>query len=85
MTIARYYVADANLDGAHFPGVPLADLTEEEFDALPKWLQASIDASPLYRKTKPRAEAAPKAKRASESEPEASAPPDTAEKEAVNG
>lgn len=82
MTIARYYNAEANADGAHFPGVPLADLDEETFNALPKWLQESVDASPLYRKTKPRAEsAAPKVRRTAEPEPEASPAPDTAEKE----
>jgi hypothetical protein len=72
MTIARYYNADANPDGAHFPGVPLADLTEEEFDALPKWLQASVDASPLYRKTKPSAsrKAEPKSEAAEAPAPE---------------
>lgn len=55
-TIARYYDERKNPDGAFLPGVPLADLTEEQFDALPKWLQLSVDASPFYRKTKPRAE-----------------------------
>jgi hypothetical protein len=51
MTVARYYVAEKNKEGGSFPGVPLRDLTEEEFDALTTWEQASIDASPLYRKT----------------------------------
>lgn len=53
MTIARYYVKDENPNGDHLPGVPLADLSEEEFAELPKWLQESVDASPMYRKTKP--------------------------------
>ncbi len=56
-SIARYYVESANPDGASLPGVPLADLTDEAFDALPKWLQLSIDASTFYRKTKPSAPA----------------------------
>ena len=53
MTIARYYDASKNADGGHLPGVPLGDLTDEEFDALPAWLQASVDAAPYYRKTAP--------------------------------
>lgn len=49
--IARYYDASKNADAAGFPGVPLRDLTEEEFDALPEHVQRSVDASPFYRKT----------------------------------
>ncbi len=53
MPIARY-LNEANVqEGVFFPGVPLADITEEEFDALPKHLQEAVDASPMYRKTKP--------------------------------
>lgn len=62
-TIVRYYDEDKNPpvrvapDGtkeyAYISGVPLRDLTEDDFNALPKHLQNSVDASPLYRKTKP--------------------------------
>lgn len=58
MPIARYYDASHNPDGGSLPGVPLRDLTEEEFAELPAWLQESIDANPMYRKTKPRSEKA---------------------------
>jgi hypothetical protein len=52
MATARWYDASKNPDGGALPGgVPLADLSDEEYNALPKWLQASVDASPLYRKT----------------------------------
>ncbi len=51
--IARYYDEKANPEGAALPGVPLRDLTTEEFDALPEWLQRSVDAQPMYRKTAP--------------------------------
>jgi hypothetical protein len=51
--IARYYIAEKNPDNGHLPGAPLRDLTEEEFSALPEWLQRSVDALPFYRKTKP--------------------------------
>ncbi len=54
--IARYYDASKNPEGAVLDGVPLGDVTEDEFAALPAWLQASVDAAPFYRKTKPRAE-----------------------------
>ena len=52
--IARYYDASNNPDGAALPGVPLRDMTEDEWAALPTWLQESADASTLYRKSKPR-------------------------------
>lgn len=52
-TIARFYDESKNPDGGAIPGVPLGDMTEEEFDALPEWLQRSVDASPMYRKTRP--------------------------------
>lgn len=58
--IARYYDEAKNPDGAFLPGVPLADLTEAQFEALPDWLRLSVDASPFYRKTKPNATPAPK-------------------------
>jgi hypothetical protein len=51
MAVARYYNPDRNKEGGSFPGVPLRDLTEEEFDALDKNTQESIDASPIYRKS----------------------------------
>ena len=34
-TIARYYDAEKNPDGGSLPGVPLRDLSEDEFAALP--------------------------------------------------
>ena len=55
MTTVRYYDADKNPDGAALPGVPLRDLTDAEFDALPTYLQRSVDTAPFYRKTKPEA------------------------------
>lgn len=51
--IARYYDASKNPDAASLPGVPLRDLTQAEFDALPAWLQLSVDASMFYRKSAP--------------------------------
>ena len=58
LTGPRYYDARANPEGAELPGVPLRDLTAEEFEALPRWLQYSIDAQPFYRKTAPAKKAA---------------------------
>lgn len=57
--IARYYDESKNPSRdpnnlAMLVGVPLRDLTETEYGALPPWLQASVDASPMYRKTRPR-------------------------------
>lgn len=58
--IARYYDATKNPDGAYFEGVPLRDITEDEWIALEERQQAAIEASPFYRKTKPPADKAPK-------------------------
>lgn len=57
--IVRYYDASKNQDGAFFPGVPLRDIEADEWDALDKRMQESIDACPFYRKTAPRTETAP--------------------------
>jgi hypothetical protein len=59
--IARYYDASKNPDGAFLIGVPLADLSESQWAALPAWLQLSVDASGWYRKTAPPKVAPPKA------------------------
>jgi uncharacterized DUF497 family protein len=53
MSIARYYDADANPEGRVFHGVPLADIEQGTWESLPVWLQQSVDASGLYRKTAP--------------------------------
>jgi hypothetical protein len=52
-TIAYYYLPDQNEAGAHYPGVPLRDLTKDEYEAHPKWIQRSIAASPMYSEDKP--------------------------------
>ena len=54
MAVARYFNEDRAEDGAqHIYGVPARDLTDDEYDALPKWLKAQVDDSPLYRKSNP--------------------------------
>ena len=53
MAIARYYDESKNPQGAHFPGVGLRDLTEEEWESVPDGIKADVDASPFYRKTAP--------------------------------
>lgn len=56
----RYYDAEKNPDGMFLTGVPLRDLTEDEYRAYPDWLKQSIDAAPFYRATplpKPKAPA----------------------------
>lgn len=58
----RFYDSDKNPNGdQHIYGVPLADITEEQYEGYPRWVQEQIDASPLYRKTAPKAAAKPKA------------------------
>lgn len=49
--IARYYDETKNPDSGSLPGVPLGDIAEATFAAYPEWLQRSIDAHPMYRKT----------------------------------
>lgn len=66
MAAARYYDESKNPQGQEsLPGVPLRDLTEKEYEALSGWLQKSVDASPLYRRTP-----LPKAPKAKQEEPE---------------
>ncbi len=48
MATARYYDASKNPEERAFDGVPLRDLTIDEFESLPTWLQASVDAAPFY-------------------------------------
>lgn len=61
MAIARYYVSDKNELNAQgepirsFPGVPLADIDEAAWETFPTWLKQDVDASDLYRKTRPEA------------------------------
>ncbi len=67
--IAYTYLEDRNPDGAYLPGVPLRNLEQAEVDALPKWLQLSIEASPFYQKARSERQApAPKADKASDSQ-----------------
>lgn len=68
MPIAMYYDEEKNEGEQFIPGVPLADMTEEQYEALPDWLKQSVDESPLYRKTKPKGWKAP-AEAAPEPEP----------------
>lgn len=46
--IAYKYHKARNRDGGNIPGVPLDDLTEEQFRAQPRWAQAQIKASDMY-------------------------------------
>jgi hypothetical protein len=61
--IARFYDAAANPDGASLPGVPLADIPDEQYISYPAWLRLSIDASPFYRKTAPQTKPTTKAEK----------------------
>lgn len=44
----KYHKARNQDEAYHFPGVPLRDITEDEFKALPKHLQQSVKASDMY-------------------------------------
>lgn len=57
MAVVRYYDESKSQGGTlHIYGVPAADLTEEQYEALPKHLQMQVDESAMYRKTKPSSE-----------------------------
>jgi hypothetical protein len=57
MATARYYNEDKSEGGTlHIYGVPARDLSDEEYEALPKYLQKQVDASPLYLKSNPNPE-----------------------------
>lgn len=53
MSTAWYYDESKNPEGATIPGVPLRDLTEDEFKALPEWDRNSVEKWDAYRKTNP--------------------------------
>lgn len=63
MAIARYYNEEKNTDNRFFSGVPLRDLTQEEWDELAEWQKNSIDNAPddqrMYFKSKPKKKAEP--------------------------
>jgi hypothetical protein len=70
MATRKYYRPDRNpgteANPAMLPGVPLADLSDEEYEAFPEWLQRSIDASEMYQSTNPH----PQPRRAARSDDE---------------
>jgi len=77
MAIARFYVKDNNPDGTGFPGVPLRNIEDAEWDTYPAFIQRSVDASDFFRKTP-----IPKAAKAEpESAKEKSAPRPAPEKQ----
>lgn len=46
--IAWKYNSQKNKEEAIYPGIPLGDITEGEFKALPKWMQAQVKESGWY-------------------------------------
>lgn len=50
--IAFTYNASANPSEGSYPGVPLADITDDEFNALPRHIKRTLLASPLYERQK---------------------------------
>jgi hypothetical protein len=53
MAAKRYYDASKNTEERSFSGVPLGDISEEQWETYPDHLKASIDAADFYRKTRP--------------------------------
>lgn len=52
MDIKFEYLPDKNVEGAFIDGVPLADVTQELWDSLPKHVQGSVERCPFYRAVK---------------------------------
>lgn len=63
MAIVRYYNEERNTDNRFFSGVPLRDLTQEEWDELAEWQKNSIDNAHddqrMYFKSKPKKKTEP--------------------------
>lgn len=57
------YNEKKNPEGAHIPGVPLNDLSEVQFNELPKHIQASVLAAPFYSKKRQQKEITPVAEK----------------------
>lgn len=47
------YDEKKNTDGAQITGVPLADITKEQFDAYPEPIQAAIKSAVFYAQPRP--------------------------------
>lgn len=54
------YLPNKNLKGRALTGVPLSDLTQAQFDAMPRWIQKSVSGCEFYQAVD--AKPAPKAK-----------------------
>lgn len=70
--IAFRYDPTHNPSGGSLPGVPLKDITVEQFARYEDWLKASIQAQPFYIAVEPAP--APRRARAAKAEAEADAP-----------
>ena len=82
MPVFRYFDESKFEDGAAMPlGVPARDLTEDEYNEFPEHVQASIDAWPVFRKTKIRP-ARKDAETEQEAEPEPTDEPPAADEAA---
>lgn len=57
--IVYRYVEKKRPEGEYLTGVPLADLTAEQFDKLPPHLQAAVKSVLYYEAVKPAKEAKP--------------------------
>lgn len=68
------YLPQKNPKGKTLTGVPLSDISQAQFDALPKWVQRSVYSCEFYQSVD--AKPAPKAKAAA---PKAQAVSDKAE------
>lgn len=52
-TIKYYYHPKRNTRNESFAGVPLADLTEEQVNSYPRWIQAALAGAKYYQAEPP--------------------------------
>lgn len=43
------YLPNKNTKGRALTGVPLSDLTQAQFDAMPRWIQKSVSGCEFYQ------------------------------------
>lgn len=48
MDTAFTYTPPSNNGLLFYPGVPMGDLSQDTYDALPDWVQAAVSAATIY-------------------------------------
>lgn len=54
--VVYFYHPQENPTNAFYPGIPLADLTQAQYDVLPQWAQAAVTGNDMYQAYPPEQE-----------------------------